>query len=271
MEAVRALATLSQFTSQQWGLVTTAQANGAGVDRVTLLRLTDAALLRPVRRGVYAAETAPPSPLHETHAVWLSLNPSTPAWLRTGLDPDGGVVSHVSATRVHEVGDLVADSVDLTVPRRRTSRDPAVRLRFPRNRPLSSEDIVLVDGLPVTGLARTIIDLLDTHTDGSHLAEVIRDGVETDRLDLTTLAPRIGKYASRYGLRSPDGERLIEHLLGQIGSSITALAWRFPVQRTTDSHNSDNAAVSLARTPASDPEPRGVPDARLETQRPEGS
>ncbi|MEU3275037.1 type IV toxin-antitoxin system AbiEi family antitoxin domain-containing protein [Saccharomonospora sp. NPDC006951] len=269
MEAVKALAVLSRFTSQQWGLVTTAQANDAGIDRVTLLRLSEATLLRPVRRGVYAAESAPPSPLHEIQAVWLSLNPPTPAWERTGLDLAGGVVSHVSATQVHGVGDLVADAVELTVPRRRTSRDPAVRLRFPRQRPLAVDDIALVDGLPVTSLARTVVDLLDTHTDGSHLAEVIRDGVESGLLDLATLTPRIGGYARRYGLRSQAGEQLIEHLLDQIGSSITSLAWRFPAQRTAG--ETVATARSLASALASDPELRGALAEHLTTWRTESS
>ncbi|MFF5986985.1 type IV toxin-antitoxin system AbiEi family antitoxin domain-containing protein [Prauserella flavalba] len=217
MDRIGALALLGEYTAQQWGLVTTAQAVAAGVNTVTLTRLADAGHLQPVRRGVYALDAAPESRLREEQAVWLWLNPTVPAWERPKLDPDGGVLSHTSATIAHDVGDLVADAVELTVPRRRGTRDPAVKLH--RDGDLAEDDVVLVDGLPVTSVSRTVIDLLSRRTDASHVAQVIRDGVEKNRLDLDELAARMGPYARRYGLKTRDGERLLDHLLATIATT----------------------------------------------------
>lgn len=205
-----ALSALGEYTSQQWGLVTAAQAVRAGVDRVTLARLADAGHLQPVRRGVYALDAAPEPRLREQQAVWLSLNPTVPSWERPKLDPGGGVVSHTSATIAHGVGDLVADAVELTTPRRRTSRDPAVRLRVGQ---LTEDEVVLLDGLPVTSLERTILDLLDRRTDASHVAQVVRDSIDEHRLDLPALTSRMGPHARAYGLKTRDGNRLLDHLL----------------------------------------------------------
>lgn len=216
MNVSDALRRVGDYTADQWGIITAAQATAAGIDSVTLYRLADAGLLEPVRRGVYAAAAAPASPHRDVQAAWLALSPAAPAWQRPKLDPDGGVVSHRTAALVHELGDIVTDGIELTVPRRRVTRDPGVRLR---QRDLDEDDVVLVDGLPVTSVERTIEDLLTDRVDASHAAAVIKDGVQAHQLDLDHLAGRIGRYCRRYGVKGHDGSALIEHLLAQIGIS----------------------------------------------------
>lgn len=215
-----ALAILGEYTAEQWGLVTAAQASDAGVDSVTLYRLKDAGFLAQVRRGVYAATAAPETQFQDERAVWLALNPSVPAWQRPKLDRDGGVLSHGSAARIHGLGDLATDVVTVTVPRRRSLRDPSVQVR---RRQLIEQDVTLVDGLPTTTPLRTVQDLLDDHSDGSHLATIIRQGVQTGVLDSGALVEKVGGYARRYGISNRDGTRLVDHLLGHIGSSLATL------------------------------------------------
>lgn len=221
MRVSDALAVVSDYTADQWGMITSAQAAAAGIDSVTLYRLADAGHLEQVRRGVYAAATAPASPHRDVQAAWLALNPSVPAWKRPKLDPDGGVVSHRTAALMHQFGDMVVERIELTVPRRRSSRDPLVQLR---QRELTEADVALVDGLPVTTVARTIEDLLADHIDASHVAAAIKDGVQAGALNLDALGDGIGPYTRRYGVKSRDGHRLIDHLLDQIGTTRSALA-----------------------------------------------
>lgn len=216
MNLSQALTAVSEYTADQWGMITAAQATAAGIDSVTLYRLTDVGHLEQVRRGVYAVPAAPASRHREIQATWLALHPGTAAWQRSKLDPDGGVVSHRSAALVHEIGDMVIDRIELTVPRRRATRLPDVKLR---QRNLDEDDITLVDGLPVTTMERTIEDLLDDHVDASHVAAAIKDAVQQHQLDLAHLAARIGRYCRRYGVKSQDGDRLLDHLLDQIGTS----------------------------------------------------
>ena len=227
----QALELISGFTADQWGMVTSRQASGADVDRSTLHRLEAAGYLDRVRHGVYASTTAVVTAAREEQAAWLSLNPGVAGWDRPPLDPDGGVVSHQSAARLHGLGELVDDRITFTAPRRRTSRDPDLWFRRAE---LAEGDVALVDGLPVTTALRTICDLLDQHIDGSHIATIIREAVLANLVRLDVLAERIGSYSLRYGVRRPgDGEALLDHLLAEIGTSTAKLALRPAPPRAT--------------------------------------
>ena len=220
MKMLAAESVLTQYTAEQWGLVTSAQAKRAGVDGVTLQRMVEAGLLERVRWGVYAATAAPESVRRAEQALWLALQPKTPAWERDSLEPGGGVLSHGTAARLHELGELVEEGIEVTVPRRHLVRDPEVRVRV---RALKDEDVTLVDGLPVTTAARTVADLLEDHYDASHVATIIREAHAGGLLDLDELADRIGPYARRYGVPGKDGHRLLDHVLSHIGTSVELL------------------------------------------------
>lgn len=213
MKTAQALAVLGEYTSGQWGLVTTAQARQVGVGTVALTRLVEQGLLLRLRHGVYAMAAAEETNHAEIKAAWLALNPRVAAWDRPPPDPEGGVVSHRSAALLHGLGEMVADKIEMLVPRRRTVRDPTVRLRC---RALTVEDVTLVAGLPVTTIERTVVDLLDEHVDASHVAPIIHEASRDGRLDLDRLTARIDGYSRRYGLAAGDGQGLLDHLLDQV-------------------------------------------------------
>lgn len=223
MQTIRALELLGEYTAGQWGMVTTQQALHGGVDDVTLHRLKSAGLLESVRRGVYALTSAEVSDARAEQAAWLALRPEVAGWTRSKLDPDGGVVSHESAARLHNLGDLVNNRVDITTPRRRTTRDPGVRLRRGE---LTDADVVVLNGLPVTTPMRTIYDLLGQHSDASHVATIVRQAVEAGQVRLDELAERIQPHARAYGAVPPTGAALLELLLAQIGLSVRDLTSR---------------------------------------------
>lgn len=224
MEMRQALELVGGFTADQWGMVTSRQAASVEVDRSTLHRLEAAGYLDRVRHGVYASTTAAVTAARDEQAAWLALNPAAAGWDRPLLDPDGGVLSHQSAARLHGLGELVNDRITFTTPRRRTSRDPDLWFK---KADLIEDDVTQVDGLPVTTALRTICDLLDQHVDGSHIATIIREAVLANLVRLDVLAERIGPYALRYGVRRPgDGEALLEHLLAEVGTSVAELARR---------------------------------------------
>lgn len=222
---------IADHTTEQWGLITAAQAKTVGVDGMTLQRAVEAGLLERVRRGCYLA-TAAAMPKHlPSKAVWLMLNPAVPAWERQDLDPDGGVISHSSAALIHDIGDRRADIVEITVPRRRVTREQDVS---PRRADLTEGDVELVDGLPVTTVPRTIVDHMADHIDGGHLGTMIYHAARRGMVDLDELAERVGTYARRYGLRRGDGRGLIEYLLAQAGHSLADLIAPDGLVRTSD-------------------------------------
>ncbi len=231
VDLVNAMEAMADHTTEQWGMITAAQAKAAGVDGMTLQRAVEAGLLERVRRGCYLA-TAATMPKHlQPKAVWLTLNPTVPAWDRPDLDPDGGVISHSSAALIHDIGDRRADIVEITVPRRRVTREQDVS---PRRAELTEDDVELVDGLPVTTVPRTIIDHLADHVDGGHVGAMIYHAARRGLVDLDQLADRSGTYARRYGLTRGNGRGLIEYLLAQAGRSLADLVAPDGLVRTSD-------------------------------------
>jgi predicted transcriptional regulator of viral defense system len=217
MDVADAINKLASYTADQWGLVTTAQANELGVNNMTLTRLVDTGFLDHVRRGVYAATAAPEDPLRVQKAVWLLLNPSVPAWRRGKLDGDGGVLSHRSAAAVHAVGDLRTEMIEFIVPRRRVTKHSDVRLR---RGVLDEQDVMLAGGLPVTTVERTIADLLGEHIDGGHAGVMIYQALRRGQVDLDSLAARVGHLNRRYGVKGRDGVTLVKELLAQAGRTL---------------------------------------------------
>lgn len=212
MLQVRALQTVGEIAADQWGLVTTPQAEAVGVDRTTLTRLGATGLLDQVARGVHLVTAAGIPKNLDEKVAWLRLDATRRAWERRPMDDDSGVLSHRTACVLHELGDVPAPQVEITVPRRRTTRLPGVRLR---RSALTEDEVTIVDGLPVTTVARTIIDLLADKVDGGHIGGVIADALRRELVDPDVLARQADSYARAYG--QPDGTRLIDHLLNQTG------------------------------------------------------
>jgi len=214
VDYVEALVKLGSWTAEQWGLVTAAQAGQEGIDGVRLGQLTRAGLLTDVGDGVYQHAGAPPTEHLEIKTAWLRLDPAVPAWHRLAQDEYSGVVSHSSACRMHQLGDLPSETVEILVPGWRTGSHQGVRLHHERT--VDPSDITVVDGLPVTTVTRTITDLLKVGLDGGHIGGVIADAERNRLISIDALAGHITPFARAYGLSaSATGHDLIGHLTDQ--------------------------------------------------------
>lgn len=219
MERMDALRALNELASDQAGLVTAAQASSAGVDHLTQYRLVEAGFLERVGRGVYQVGGAQSPDYLGIRVAWLRLDPRTPAWKRKGLGVSDGVVSHRSATVIHGLGDIPAHDVELSVPRRRTTREPGVRLLTRSD--LTERDVSFVSGLPVTTPERTILDLLHDHADGGHVGRVIADADRRDLVDIDKLGPRADGLGVRYGMPDASGRELLSELVSMLDRQLT--------------------------------------------------
>jgi hypothetical protein len=215
-----AAAVVSGVAAAQWGLLTTAQAEAAGVNRSSLARLCEAGHLERLGQGVYLLAGAEDA-LTPLRAAWLSLAPTAGAEERLAELPGLAVVSHASAAALHRVGDLPHDVAEFIVPTsRRTVRD-GIRLHHAR---LTAADVTVVDGLPATTIERTIADLLRSrrHGDPEHVARIVGDALIGARLDVDRLAGLLQPLASRY--QQPNGDAFVAWLVELSGNGPTALA-----------------------------------------------
>lgn len=213
------LARVSQLAASQWGLLTVAQAECEQVPRYRLARLVDAGLLERVDHGVYAVTAAEPDQHRRLRAAWLALDPERTAEERLREDPAGsGVVSHTSAAGLYGLGDLLDDTPELTTTTRKQTRR-GVRLH---RADLPATDVTLVDGLPTTTVERTVADLLRDGHDTDHVATIVGEGVRRGMVDRNVLAAHLDPLAHRQ--KRTDGRDLAEHLLDLTGLSSAALA-----------------------------------------------
>lgn len=210
MKVIEALTLLELLGSDQWGLVTTAQATANGVTRNMLARMADDGTLQRVRHGVYALPSATHGPLQDLRAAWLATDSKTFAGQRVASDV---VVSGASAASVHRLGDLVPSRHEFTSPIRRQSAQPDVRYR---RRELHDADVTVIDGLPVTSVVRTVSDLADDQTDFDHLAEVVRDALNQPQVRASELSAILAPQAARFGAEG--GKELLTRMVRASGA-----------------------------------------------------
>lgn len=221
MKALDAVAVLGALASDQFGLVTTAQARDHAVSAGMLAALCEGRVLHRVGRGVYRVAGAP-QPAHlDITAAWLRLDPARAAWRRDGRGHNDAVVSHRSACVLLELGDIPHPRIELTVPRPRALRDPDVRLHVNAG-PLERIEVTTAAGLPTTTAARTITDLLREGVDGGHVGGVVADAARRGLVDVCALAEPAGAFAARYGMAGASGLELLAALAVQAGAPLPA-------------------------------------------------
>lgn len=210
----RPIQRLAELSEEQWGLVTRRQAQRLGVGWTSLSRLVDAGLLERVDRAVYRIRGAVAPEHLALRAAWLQLEPDKPAWDRLD-DPNVAFVSHSSAAALYSVGDLRAGVHEFTIPLRRQSRRPDIRIH---RGTVEEPDRLVLQGLPATRAGRMIADLLADHVDPTAVAQIV-DEVLTHVYDYPgTVAQKIAPFAARFGLRAGDGIGLLDHMLRLAGS-----------------------------------------------------
>ena len=195
MKTLEALRAIEATSVDQYGLITSAQAQRIGIDRTTLSRLVNSGDLSPIRRGVYGKASSSIDQLRELRAAWLSTSPELFAFERV-KSLATPVVALESATTVHEIGDLIPDKHSFITATRKQSRH--YDLRFVR-KVLAKKDVTVVNGLPVTTVECTVKDLAEQRLDGEHLADVINAALQRSLLTPEQLLEALSGSAQRYG------------------------------------------------------------------------
>jgi hypothetical protein len=205
---------LQDVAEGQWGMVTLQQARAAGLAWPSLARQVDAGLAERVAHGVYRLRGAPEADHLALRAAWLQLDPGRPAWQRLD-DPEVAVVSHASAAAMYGLGDLRADVHEFTLPVRRQSRRPDVRIHRGR---VPADRRVVHGGLPVTRAAWVIDQLLDDRVDPDAVAQITSEVLDRSLDYPRSVADVLSPYAARFGLPATDGLGLMNEFLLRAGN-----------------------------------------------------
>ncbi|MFD3506067.1 type IV toxin-antitoxin system AbiEi family antitoxin domain-containing protein [Nocardia sp. NPDC058666] len=221
MRADSRAAGVVELAAEQGGLVTSRQARVVGVTAHQLKRMADSGQLERLHHGIYRVTRFPHDKHQAQRAAWLALDPGIVSWERLDQDVPVGVLSHATAAQMQNLGDMAADTVELTAIRR-------IRLGIPdavvHRGDLTRDDWEVIDGLPVTTPARTISDLAAASIDAGHLASIVRDAVADDRLTFEKVAEALSPHVFRYGYQQFDGAGFRDALIDQAGVPANAIA-----------------------------------------------
>jgi very-short-patch-repair endonuclease/predicted transcriptional regulator of viral defense system len=192
---------LWRLADRQHGVVSRGQLLAGGLNADSIGHRIASGRLHPVTRGVYAVGR----PELSRHGVW------TAAVLSCGPD---AVLSHHSAAALWGIRSAEGASVEISVPPAVRRSRPGVRVY---RRALTARDLTTRQGIPVTALTRTLLDLART--------------LPRDDLEAAINA------ADKYDLTNP--EQLRVTLEGYAGTSGVATLRTVLDRRTfllTDSH-----------------------------------
>jgi hypothetical protein len=137
--------------------------------------------LIPLHRGVYAVGHR--SLTRDGH--WLA------AVLAAG---PGAVLSHREAAALHELRPSSRTSIDVTVAARRS----VVGIRVHRVEALHADDVTTVAGIPVTTVARTLVDLAGV-VSATALRKALDEAERSRRLDVHAIEAVLARTSHRRG------------------------------------------------------------------------
>jgi very-short-patch-repair endonuclease len=174
---------LAELALAQHGVVSRRQLYDLGYTRGGITRRIEKRRLHRIHRAVYAVG-------HKRLAVqgrWMA------AVLACGR---GAVLSHRDAAALHDLRRVGSGKIDVTAPSRH--RLPGIRCHYFRT--LSVADTTVVDGIPVTSLARTYLDLTEILTH-DRLIDLLEAGERQDKLDVSAIDAAIARNPGRHGIR----------------------------------------------------------------------
>lgn len=209
--------TVLALAAAQHGVVARRQLIACGVSETMLRDRLASGLLIPLHRGVYAVGHR--RLRREGH------------WLAAVLAVPGSVLSHRDAAGLHGIRPANHAKTDVTTTGRATGNDG---IAVHRTRVLDRQDVTDIEGIPVTSLARTLVDLASA-VPQDHLAKALRRAEEGNGLDANALHDTLARTAGRRG----PGHRLLRAAIEQrqaLGTTLTRSALEDAFQRLVGKH-----------------------------------
>ncbi|MGB2710212.1 MAG: DUF559 domain-containing protein, partial [Conexibacter sp.] len=175
-------AIIAVLAGRQHGVVARRQLLAAGITPSMLNARLAAARLVRIHPGVYA-----PGHRHlRREGFWLA------AVLAAG---PAAVLSHRDAAALHAIRPANGTRIDVSTTAERCSTRT---LRIHARRWLDADDVVAVEGIPVTTVERTLVDLAEV-LDAAGLAKALSEAERANVLDVRRLAATLGRTRGRRG------------------------------------------------------------------------
>ncbi|MGI9020344.1 MAG: type IV toxin-antitoxin system AbiEi family antitoxin domain-containing protein [Solirubrobacterales bacterium] len=176
---------LQAFAAGRHWVVAIAELIGLGFSRSAIDRLVRAGYLHPLHQGVYAVGHPDASVTGRRLAAVLACG-------RDAVLSDRSAAAHLG------LRESSATVIDVTIQRRSSLKHPGIRIH--RRLTLINEDTVVVDAVPCTSMARTLLDLSSFNDDRAteralERAEVLR--IYDHRAIESLLARAAGQPGSR--------------------------------------------------------------------------
>ena len=178
---------LFDVASDQKGYFTSRQATACGITHSLLAYHAQHGRYERVRRGLYRLTSYPPSLNEEIMVGWLAVG------------RDIAVASHQSALALHDLSDVIADHVHMTVPRGRRDREdvPGVRVHT-TTRSFEPRDLSVREGIRVTSPIRTVLDIDELGVSLEHVEAAARETIQRGQATPAMFFDRAMRYAGRF-------------------------------------------------------------------------
>lgn len=196
-------AVLEEHASAQRGYFTRAQAYREGLRDAEIARAVGYRQAERVGHGVYRLIGAPDDPHEMLRVAWLRLTPDADTFERTHR-PRVWVAGR-SAAQLHGLGDIPADTPEFISVRRVQPRFEVVI--SVRSKGVPHEQWIVVDGMPVIGPVRLVVDLVTASIDGGHVGKVAAQAIARGMTTASELQRALGNRASIDALIDMAGTR----------------------------------------------------------------
>ena len=181
---------LLPLAEQNDGLVTASQARALGIADSVLARLTQRGTLERVARGVYRIPYFPADRLSQYREAVL--------WARASHGPEQVALSHETALGVYGISDVNPSRVHLTVPKNARLRRRKPKWVMIHRCDLPRSDVTTHEGLPVTTVAKSVLDVMDATGRLGVARQAIKDARKEGYIsaaELNRLTRQLNQYA----------------------------------------------------------------------------
>jgi predicted transcriptional regulator of viral defense system len=177
---------LADVASEHLGYFTNADAAQCGFSRALLEHHENTGRLVRIRRGVYRLREVPASIREDVIGAWLAAGPSV------------AVVSHDSALDLHDLSDVIPNSIHLTLPRaKRYLQTPEGATLHTTTRPFNANEVTVRAGVRLTAPTRTILDAAEAGTGPEQIELAVQQALERGATTPSRLREQASKRSAR--------------------------------------------------------------------------